>query len=216
MARVTAPLLSFGAGGSIGQSLVMSKWRGIPYARRYVIPANPNTVAQQAVRSTFALLREMWKLAPAGLTAPWDSFAQGRPFTGMNKFVGENVRVLNSQPDMTNFIGSPGAKGGLPPDSVTPDPAPAVGTIEIAMVSPAAPSGWTLVGGAGIVFPQQDPAAFFEGPIIFEETAGVDPTLLFEGLTTATEYVYSVWLVWTKPDGKTAYSVSTTGVDAAG
>src|SRR5262245_18965190 len=100
MSKTTAPLLSFDAAGSIGKTVVYSRWRGVSYARRHVVPANPNTTAQQEVRSTFALLREMSKLAPTLALAPWDAFAKGRPFTGMNKFVGENVRVLKGAANM--------------------------------------------------------------------------------------------------------------------
>ena len=107
MAKTTAPLLSFGANGQIAKTQVYASWRGVKYSRRYVVPANPRTTAQQLTRTTFAFMREMWKVAPSGLKAPWDAFATGKPFLGLNKFVGENIRVLRSQPDMANFIGSP-------------------------------------------------------------------------------------------------------------
>ena len=100
MAKISAPLLSMGATGSIGDAITFGTWRGISYARQKVTPANPRTAAQQANRQRFALLREMWKLAPAVLRAPWTAFAAGRPFTDMNKFVGENVRTLNGQMDV--------------------------------------------------------------------------------------------------------------------
>lgn len=64
MARLTAPLLSLGASGSIAKSLVYSTWKGIPYARVHVIPANPKSVGQQEVRGVFATLTEMWKRMP--------------------------------------------------------------------------------------------------------------------------------------------------------
>ena len=118
MAKVTAPLLSMGASGQIGKSMVLGNWRGVKYARQHVVPANPQTVAQQTNRTSFAQLREMWKLAPAVLRAPWDAFASGRKFTGMNAFVGENLRVVGKQADLSNFLGSPGARGGLPPQGI--------------------------------------------------------------------------------------------------
>src|SRR3546814_12612164 len=85
MAKTTAPLLSFGADGQIAKTMVYSKWKGIPYVRRHVVPANPQTVAQQLTRTTFSQLREMWKIAPAIAQLPWDTFAIGRPFLGLNK-----------------------------------------------------------------------------------------------------------------------------------
>jgi hypothetical protein len=65
MARTTAPLLGFNATGQIAKTMVYGTWRGVKYARRYVIPGNPQTAAQQTTRTTFATLREMWKLMPA-------------------------------------------------------------------------------------------------------------------------------------------------------
>src|SRR3546814_4148752 len=78
MAKTTAPLLSFGADGQIAKTMVYSKWKGIPYVRRHVVPANPQTVAQQLTRTTFSKLREMWKIAPAIAPLQRDNFAIGR------------------------------------------------------------------------------------------------------------------------------------------
>lgn len=214
MAKTTAPALSFGAGGSIAKTMVYSKWRGINYVRQHVVPANPRTTAQVFVRNMFALLREMWKLSPSMVQVPWDAFAQGRPFTGMNKFVGENVRVLNGETDMTNFIGSPGAKGGLPPDSVTLT-TPSAGHILATFAVPTAPSGWTLTGAQGMIFRNQAPDGIFEGTIVALEDLTAPYTLDFSGLTAAQEYVVSGWLKWEKPDGSFAYSVGLTGVETA-
>jgi hypothetical protein len=208
MSKTTAPLLSFDAKGQIGKSMVASSWRGVKYMRRYVIPANPKTLAQQTVRSTFALLREMWKLAPALITAPWDSFAQGRPFLGMNKWVGENVRVLNGETDMNNFIGSPGAKGGLAPLGITVDDAVAT-QFTVTVDVPPAPPGWAISGAVAYAFLDQDPAGFFEGQItVAEDTAGPAYAVVLTGLTPAEEYQVGAFLRWTKPDGVLAYSVS--------
>ncbi len=210
MAKTTAPALSFGAGGSIAKTMVYSKWRGINYVRQHVVPANPRTTAQTVVRNTFALLREMWKLGPTDLLDPWNAFAQGRPFTGMNKFVGENVRVLNGEADMDNFIGSPGAKGGLPPDLVVLD-APSATSITATVTVPAPPSGWTLIGAYGVLFKQQAPDGIFSGVILAQSDLTTPYVVTWTGLVTATDYVASVWLKWQKPDMSYAYSVSLTG-----
>lgn len=215
MAKVTAPLLSMGARGQIGKSAVFAKWRGVAYARQHVTPANPQSADQTTIRSTFALLREMWKRAPAELIAPWNAFATGKPVLGLNKFVGENVRVLKYEADMDNFIGSPGAFGGLPGSAYVSTAPGAAGTFQVAITSPAAPTGWTLVGGVAVAFPQQTPDGIFDDVISVDTTAGANPVLTFAGLTAGGTYVWSAWLEWTKPDGTTAYSSSTTGTQVA-
>ncbi len=50
MAKLKAPLLSLGASGQIGKSIVFFPWKGLNAAREYVIPSNPNTTAQQTQR----------------------------------------------------------------------------------------------------------------------------------------------------------------------
>jgi len=50
MAKLTAPLFSFGASGAIGKSLVFFPWKGINAVRQFVIPANPNTTSQATQR----------------------------------------------------------------------------------------------------------------------------------------------------------------------
>lgn len=213
MSKTTAPLLSFNARGAIGKTMVSSSWRGVKYMRQYVVPANPRTVAQQTVRKTFALLREMYKLAPALIRAPWDAFAQGRPFTGMNKFVGENVRVLNGELNMNNFIGSPGAGGGLPPLGISVDDSVA-GELTVGFTVPEPPTGWTLSAAVAYAFLDQAPNDFFTGTITAgEDAVGPDYEVTLAGLTATELYQVGGFLRWTKPDGKFAYSVSlaTTG-----
>lgn len=209
MAKLTAPLLSMGARGQLGKSLVVSKWRGISYARQHVIPANPRTAAQQENRSRFALLREMWKLAPATVIAPWDAFATGRPFTGMNKFVGENNRLLVGQTDFSTAIMSPGARGGLPPLSVTVADHATAGSVQVTVVPPATlPDGWSIVHCAAAAHKDIDPTTLFSGPFV----AGTDATdpyqIVLGGFTAGDDVRGYGWVVYEKPDGKYAYSVS--------
>lgn len=215
MAKVTAPLLSMGARGQIGGSMVLAKWRGIDYARQYVKPANPQTEAQQANRKRFALLREMHKLAPGTLRDPWDAFAKGRPFTGVNKFVGENVRVLKGETDMALFIASPGAAGGVPPQAVAGADGANPGEVTVTItVSDQLPTGWTVDSVAAVAFPNQDPAGFFTGPLVAGTAEAPADEVTLAGLPAAGEVVVAGWVVYTKPDGSKAYSVSLSDVVA--
>lgn len=59
MAKVINPLLSVSASGQFAHSMVFDK-RG--YVREYVVPANPNTVAQQGVRNTMKDIQAELKL----------------------------------------------------------------------------------------------------------------------------------------------------------
>lgn len=208
MARVTAPLLSFGGTGQIGKSMVFGTWKGVPYARRYVIPANPRTIAQQRNRNIFATLREMWKLAPDTLRAPWNSFVEGRPLTGVNKFIGENRLAVGAETDFDQFLGSPGAKGGLPAASVGAATGTGAGEVDVTFGVPDVPTGWTLVGYRAAGFQDQDPSARFDQSFAVGSVAAPTATITLTGLPAGQLCVIAGWTEWTKPDGVTAFGPS--------
>lgn len=210
MAKTTAPIMSFSARGSLAKTLVFAAWRGIKYARQHVIPANPNSTGQQTTRSTFTLTTLIWKVAGSLLTSPWSAFATGKPFLGRNAFIGQNVEALRGDADSQAFIGSPGAFGGLPPDSVAAAAGGASGEIDVTFTNPAAPTGWTLDAEVAVAFPDQDPALAFGGPLVEGESDPPTGTVTLTGLPANTLCVVSAWLRWVKPDGTIAYSASTT------
>lgn len=210
MARTTAPLLGFAASGQIGKTMVYGTWRGVPYARRHVIPGNPNSSAQQTTRTTFATLREFWKLLSADGRAPWEAFATGRPFLGLNAFVGENMRVVRGDANMNDFLGSPGARGGLPLGSAVASTGTSSGEVDVDVTFPTVPAGWSIVETVCVGFPDQDPSADIVGPIVVNKVAHPTTTVVLAGLGSAVACQAAAWLVWTKPNGQTAYSVSIT------
>lgn len=54
MAKLKAPLLSLGAAGAIGKSLVYFPWKGLDVVREYVVPSNPKTSGQTTQRGYLA------------------------------------------------------------------------------------------------------------------------------------------------------------------
>lgn len=209
MAKTTAPLLGFGASGAIGDTLVYASWRGVPYARRHVIPANPRTQAQTLTRDVFRTLSQMWKLLPSDAVNPWNAFATGRKFLGVNAWTGQNIKALRSDPPLTSMetlVASPGANGGLAPTSL--GLAPGADTLTATIGLPNVPDGWTLTASQGIAFPDQAPDEQFTSSIIFAEDLATPESLIFPGLTVVGDYVVAIWLLWEKPDGRPAYSVS--------
>ncbi|GAI98349.1 unnamed protein product [marine sediment metagenome] len=51
MAKLKAPLLSLGASGAIGKSIVFFPWKGVDAVREYVIPTNPRSDPQKLQRN---------------------------------------------------------------------------------------------------------------------------------------------------------------------
>lgn len=212
MPKVTAPLLSMDARGQIGKSMVYSSWKGIPYSRRYTIPANPRTIKQSTNRSIWQTLGVAWQYAPAPVLAAFNAFAKGKPLTGRNKFFAVNQQIFAVQPpvtEMDGFIVSPGANGGLPASGLIITPA--VDSLEVDCTIPAAPDGWTCTASHATAIVQQDPSDPFGGIFAFDSETGTPGANVIAGLVTGTEYVVGVFLEWEKPDGTVAYSISLTG-----
>lgn len=93
MAKTFGGLLSLGASGKFGKTIVYSKWRGKDYARLLVTPSNPKTALQVATRAALAAVGKITKKAdksgtevtfiktktPAGQS--WNSYF-GKEFVG--------------------------------------------------------------------------------------------------------------------------------------
>lgn len=209
MAKLTGPLLSFGADGQIGKAMVTAKWRGIAYARQYTIPANPRTTAQQANRARFAFFREQWKLAPALVRNTFDAFATGRKFVGFNAFVGENNRLAQGQSDLQSQQMSPGARGGLPPQGVSAATGAGTGEVDVTVTPPTQlPDGWTVTACAAAAVVDQDPAGIFSGNFVADSDDSDPYVITLDGFEAAQDVVVYGWIIYEKPNGQTAYSVS--------
>lgn len=206
MAKTSGPLLSLGASGTIGGALTFSKWKGIGYARQRVIPANPNSTAQQLTRGVFSNASNIWKGAPSLFTAPWDRFAIGQPLTGRNAWMKEFVARLRGEADLTDMLFAPSAKGGTPLDSMVL----VAGSeqIEVTPAAPTPPTGWTLTSIIAAAILDDDPETMTDYTLtVVEELAPVTDIVL-TGLTPSVLYRVGAWPKWEKPDGSIAYGQS--------
>ena len=102
MAKLTAPLMSFGARGKLGGSLVYSNWKGINTARQLVTPANPRSPDQVAQRGLLATVVQAWRSTyiTQAIRAGWNKLAQlsGKPISGFNEFVSQLVKLAAEVP----------------------------------------------------------------------------------------------------------------------
>jgi len=206
MAKTTAPLLSFSASGQIAKTQVYSKWKGRGYVRRHVVPSNPQTAEQSLTRNAFTFLQNVYKLAPALFTDPWDAYARGLVMTSRNALTKQNLPTLRTATDLNIFTFSPGALGGLPPASAVATPG--AGQISVAIAAPAVvPSGWTVYSAITAIIRDQDP----QSGVLYNITALEDLTSAYVNLFTgldAADWQVGSWLKWTRPDGQFAYSPS--------
>lgn len=70
MAKLKAPLFSFGASGKLADSLVFMTWKGLNTVRQYVIPANPKSDDQIAQRGYMKVMVPAVHTAQARATFP--------------------------------------------------------------------------------------------------------------------------------------------------
>lgn len=157
MARVTAPLLSLDASGTIGEALTFARWRGINYVRTRVIPANPNTVAQQEVRGSFKTLTDMWKRMGVQARLPFENAVRGIPMTARNKHIQLNVPALQDRVNCDELVMSVATGNAIVPIAAT-----AVdgtnGRIACFCEAPGAPPGYTISYMIGVAILDGDPS----------------------------------------------------------
>lgn len=83
-----------GFSGKVGP-VVGGKWKDIDYMRGYVVPSNPNTTGQQAVRLKFSNLVALARKLVAVILQPyWDMFYPG--MSGFNAWMSQNYALANS------------------------------------------------------------------------------------------------------------------------
>ena len=86
MVRVTGPLYSQDASGTIGKVIVFSKWKGRNYVRKHVKPANPQSAKQRSRRGIIAFLAESWAALSQGSKDAWAHLAKMGNFSTFNAY----------------------------------------------------------------------------------------------------------------------------------
>lgn len=202
MAKIQGPLLSMGGSGQIGQSHVYSRWKGRGYARRYVIPANPQSTEQTKTRGVFTLLNDLWRTSPADFQTPWTAFAQGKVLTNRNAFLSKNVKFLRPKgfPELNTLEGmfmSPGAKGGLVFPITIETGAGVGGTMAISAADPdPLPSGWSVVGLTAAAILEQDPQAPTSTEVVTATDNASPWSITLTGLNAGADYAVGAWFVF--------------------
>jgi len=142
MARLTGPLMSLDASGSVAGSLTFAKWKGRNYVRQLVTPANPKSAAQVAFRAMFGFLSRAWAdvdSLSAGAQASWDALAESGNFSAFNAYMKQNQdrwgRALSPEAD------SAGGASAATGDTLTAATA-GVKSIQLAITCDANSDNW--------------------------------------------------------------------------
>lgn len=206
MSKTVAPLLSFDARGQLGQTLVYSSWKGRAYARRYVIPANPQTAAQTLTRDVFKGLNSIWRFMPAAAQAAWNLYADNSRITARNAWLKANVSPLREAVDLIPITVSPSAGSGLSADAIAV--AATIGGATVSVDPPTLPAGWTIANVHALAIRDQDPHGATTAQIVTASDNVAPYDLTLTGMDTGIRYIVGAWIEYTKPDGSPAYGAA--------
>ena len=97
MARVSAPLLSLDASGTLAKAITFSKWKGRNYVRTRVVPSNPRSGLQVGMRAGIAGAPDLWNnyLSPAHRAA-WATGVGAEAISGYNLYCRQGQINLRS------------------------------------------------------------------------------------------------------------------------
>lgn len=88
MLIVPSPLVSSMSGKTAG--LVAASWKGRQYVRRYVIPHNPQSAGQTAVRESLARCVTLWRSLSSIVKTSLNSYGADYRMSGYNTFMSKN------------------------------------------------------------------------------------------------------------------------------
>lgn len=91
MAKITLSPLIVDVRSKVAD-MVFSKWKGVNYVRSRVIPSNPQSDGQTAVRDALSQLVAIWKIISAKVQSNNNVYAEGTDKSGFNVFIGANVK----------------------------------------------------------------------------------------------------------------------------
>lgn len=122
MAKITAPLFGLDARGQVGKAIVYSIWKGVNYVRRRVVPYNPQSTDQTAVRDLITDASKAWKTGAtvgavtldAAYKLAYTTAAAGQAYSGFNLFIRDSV-AKNEGKDYDGSYAAPTAPGDQTP-----------------------------------------------------------------------------------------------------
>ena len=116
MAKVTGPLMSISAKGTIAKALTFCTIYGIQYVREWFKPGNPRTVQQVNMRTALAITVAYWKTLSVPGQEQWNVAASGLPMSGFAYFQKRGLSqyvpqlTIDVTPLSTSYLGDPGVE----------------------------------------------------------------------------------------------------------
>jgi hypothetical protein len=101
MAKVSGPLFSLDARGQVGKAIVFSFWKGVNYVRQHVVPNNPQSSLQTAIRDLVTDASVAWKLGStiggididAAYKLDFNTAAAGQAYSGFDLYMKDTIAL---------------------------------------------------------------------------------------------------------------------------
>jgi hypothetical protein len=140
MVKVQAPALSLEASGQLGGALVFSKWKGRPYVRSLVKPANPKSGGQVGMREMFKFLAQKWDGLSGADQATWEDRADQLIVSTFNAYMSYNQ--FRWRDFLAPSTADPAATADTPPTDGAGSAVAGVRSITVTQAITAAADGW--------------------------------------------------------------------------
>ncbi len=205
MTKLTAPLFSASARGTLADSITFSSWFGIKYAKVKPVPTNPQSVAQTDRRLLFSYISNTWNRRAQIGRDPWLAQAATKPWTARNAFIGHNLLALIGETSTDFFVWAPGQGSALAPADLIVTPGSH--TFDVSIIPPTPLTDWTLVSAVCGIMRDIDPSQGIATDSYHAEDFSSPYTAHFINLNIVIWQI-GAWLRWLAPDGSTRYSYS--------
>ncbi len=96
MVKLTGPLFSLGASGTIGKTVTYSSWKGRAFARQRVIPHNPRSGGQVGARAMWAFITQAWDALTTAEKATWEARAGQTIISPFNAYTSYNAKRFST------------------------------------------------------------------------------------------------------------------------
>jgi len=159
MARITFGPMIVAASGKVGDT-VFSRWKGRPYIRSRVTPANPKTALQvkQRTRLTNAVLH--WQNLPQDIKDRWGEYASPYAMSGYNKWCDVNIPAMWHADDESPLI-TPANK-----DLAGPTDFAAVTGVATKEIDCTWTEGYQAAGVYIEIFAMKEGVAYYDIPLV--------------------------------------------------
>ena len=105
MVKVTAPMLSLDASGTLGSAITFAKWKGRNYVRTRVIPSNPQTGLQVGMRAGIAGAPALWASGAPAIRTGWNNGVGTEAISGFNLFCRIGQKALRNNYSYVSAFG---------------------------------------------------------------------------------------------------------------